>query len=57
MNGTSVTEIRGELHIDGRRLSYLDFGGPGRPLPALHGHLYEARAGHRQCRRPGLRSR
>ncbi|GAA4616607.1 alpha/beta hydrolase [Actinoallomurus liliacearum] len=41
MNGTSVTGIRGELHIDGRRLSYLDFGGPGRPLLALHGHLYE----------------
>ncbi|MEU8277579.1 alpha/beta fold hydrolase [Microbispora bryophytorum] len=41
MNGTSVTAIRGELHIDGRRLSYLDFGGPGRPLLALHGHLYE----------------
>jgi pimeloyl-ACP methyl ester carboxylesterase len=43
MNSTSVTEIRGELHIDGRRLSYLDFGGPGRPLLALHGHLYEGR--------------
>ncbi|MEV5755091.1 alpha/beta hydrolase [Actinoallomurus sp. NPDC052308] len=41
MNGTGVTAIRGELHIDGRRLSYLDFGGPGRPLLALHGHLYE----------------
>jgi pimeloyl-ACP methyl ester carboxylesterase len=41
MNGTSVTGIRSELRIDGRRLSYLDFGGPGRPLLALHGHLYE----------------
>ncbi|MEV7097270.1 alpha/beta hydrolase [Amycolatopsis sp. NPDC051045] len=41
MNGTSVTGTRGELDIDGRRLSYLDFGGPGRPLLALHGHLYE----------------
>ncbi|POM26034.1 Tropinesterase [Actinomadura rubteroloni] len=39
MNGT-----RSELHIDGRRLSYLDFGGPGRPLLALHGHLSEADA-------------
>ncbi|WP_171170008.1 alpha/beta fold hydrolase [Streptomyces sp. I05A-00742] len=28
----------------GRRLSYLDFGGPGRPLVALHGHYNEAAA-------------
>ncbi|GAB2790260.1 alpha/beta fold hydrolase [Amycolatopsis magusensis] len=41
MNSTSTTGTRGELDIDGRRLSYLDFGGPGRPLLALHGHLYE----------------
>ncbi|ETK35343.1 alpha/beta fold hydrolase [Microbispora sp. ATCC PTA-5024] len=41
MNGTSLTGTRGQLHIDGRRLSYLDFGGPGRPLLALHGHLDE----------------
>ena len=41
MNGTSATGIRREFHIDGRLLSYLDFGGPGRPLLALHGHLYE----------------
>ncbi|TDD86837.1 alpha/beta hydrolase [Actinomadura darangshiensis] len=41
MNGTSTIAIRGELHIGDRRLSYLDFGGPGRPLLALHGHLYE----------------
>ncbi|MFF2148907.1 alpha/beta fold hydrolase [Kitasatospora sp. NPDC058190] len=27
--------------IDGRRLSYLDFGGAGPPLLALHGHLAE----------------
>ncbi|MGW2252979.1 alpha/beta fold hydrolase [Kitasatospora sp. NPDC001660] len=33
--------IRSELAIDGRRLSYLDFGGTGRPLLALHGHLSE----------------
>ncbi|MEU8925446.1 alpha/beta hydrolase [Kitasatospora sp. NPDC048545] len=33
--------IRKELTVDGRRLSYLDFGGPGRPLLALHGHLSE----------------
>ncbi|WP_407658396.1 alpha/beta fold hydrolase [Kitasatospora acidiphila] len=38
MNGTA---IRAELTIDGRRLSYLDFGGTGRPLVALHGHLSE----------------
>ncbi|MEU4744384.1 alpha/beta hydrolase [Actinosynnema sp. NPDC023658] len=40
MSGTTVT--RAELHIGDRRLSYLDFGGPGRPLLALHGHLGEA---------------
>ncbi|GAA0273644.1 alpha/beta hydrolase [Streptomyces polychromogenes] len=28
----------------GRRLSYLDFGGPGKPLLALHGHYNEASA-------------
>ncbi|MFE6053189.1 alpha/beta fold hydrolase [Kitasatospora sp. NPDC056446] len=33
--------VRGELAVDGRRLSYLDFGGDGRPLVALHGHLSE----------------
>ncbi|MGW3039504.1 alpha/beta fold hydrolase [Kitasatospora sp. NPDC001159] len=33
--------IRSELTVDGRRLSYLDFGGRGRPLLALHGHLSE----------------
>ncbi|MER7671889.1 alpha/beta hydrolase [Kitasatospora sp. NPDC096128] len=36
-----VDVVRGELVIDGRRLSYLDFGGTGRPLLALHGHLSE----------------
>lgn len=30
--------------VGGRRLSYLDFGGPGRPLLALHGHYNEASA-------------
>ncbi|MDH6141239.1 pimeloyl-ACP methyl ester carboxylesterase [Kitasatospora sp. GP30] len=35
------TADRAELTIDGRRLSYLDFGGTGRPLVALHGHLSE----------------
>ncbi|GAA4181069.1 alpha/beta hydrolase [Streptosporangium oxazolinicum] len=33
--------VRAELRIDGRRLSYLDFGHLGRPLLALHGHLSE----------------
>ncbi|MGK4584367.1 alpha/beta fold hydrolase [Kitasatospora sp. HPMI-4] len=33
--------VRAGLDLAGRRLSYLDFGGPGRPLLALHGHLSE----------------
>ncbi|QES48969.1 alpha/beta hydrolase [Streptomyces venezuelae] len=33
--------LRHTLTIDGRALSYLDFGGPGRPLLALHGGLSE----------------
>ncbi|GAA0954224.1 alpha/beta hydrolase [Actinocorallia libanotica] len=37
----NATPVRREIAIDGRRLSYLDFGGAGRPLLALHGHLYE----------------
>ncbi|WP_027941172.1 alpha/beta fold hydrolase [Amycolatopsis taiwanensis] len=43
MNDTTMspTATRAELTIDGRRLSYLDFGGTGRPLVALHGHLSE----------------
>jgi pimeloyl-ACP methyl ester carboxylesterase len=38
---TATTATRSELTINGRRLSYLDFGGTGRPLLALHGHLSE----------------
>ncbi|MGW0395215.1 alpha/beta fold hydrolase [Streptomyces sp. NPDC003042] len=34
--------MRHDLKIDDRTLSYLDFGGPGRPLLALHGGLSEA---------------
>ncbi|MBT2480177.1 alpha/beta fold hydrolase [Streptomyces sp. ISL-94] len=34
--------MRHALKIDDRTLSYLDFGGPGRPLLALHGGLSEA---------------
>jgi pimeloyl-ACP methyl ester carboxylesterase len=37
-----MTATRAEFAIDGRRLSYLDFGGTGRPLLALHGHMSEA---------------
>ena len=33
--------VRGELDIGGRHLSYVDFGGQGRILLALHGHLSE----------------
>ncbi|GAA2546803.1 hypothetical protein GCM10010398_37290 [Streptomyces fimbriatus] len=31
------------MTVDGRSLSCLDFGGPGRPLLALHGHFNEGR--------------
>ncbi|MFC9324024.1 alpha/beta fold hydrolase [Kitasatospora sp. NPDC057015] len=43
MNDLTATDTatRAELSIEGRRLSYLDFGGAGRPLVALHGHLSE----------------
>ncbi|MEV4871364.1 alpha/beta fold hydrolase [Streptomyces syringium] len=34
--------LRPGLSAGGRTLSYLDFGGPGRPLLALHGHDNEA---------------
>ncbi|MET9698547.1 alpha/beta hydrolase [Streptomyces sp. NPDC006529] len=37
----SVQPARNALTLDGRVLSYLDFGGTGRPLLALHGHLSE----------------
>ncbi|MFJ9080006.1 alpha/beta fold hydrolase [Streptomyces sp. NPDC102278] len=36
--------MRHELKIDDRTLSHLDFGGPGRPLLALHGGLSEGAA-------------
>ncbi|MFH8931815.1 alpha/beta fold hydrolase [Streptomyces pristinaespiralis] len=35
--------IRAAFDAGGHRLSYLDFGGPGRPLLALHGHFCESR--------------
>ncbi|MGW2463115.1 alpha/beta fold hydrolase [Streptomyces sp. NPDC001761] len=34
---------RAALTVDGHRQSFLDFGGPGRPLFALHGHFGEGR--------------
>ncbi|MEU4104419.1 alpha/beta fold hydrolase [Streptomyces tanashiensis] len=37
----------------GRRLSFLDFGGPGRPLLALHGHFGEGRTFTRLARELG----
>jgi pimeloyl-ACP methyl ester carboxylesterase len=39
MTATNLTPVRAELDLGGRRLSYLDFGGTGQPLLALHGHL------------------
>src|SRR6266545_6795299 len=41
VNAATLHPVRAELDLDGRRLSYLDFGGNGRPLLALHGHLDE----------------
>ncbi|WP_129289680.1 alpha/beta hydrolase [Streptomyces sp. N1] len=42
-DGVCAEPVRAALAVDGRRLSYLDFGGLGRPLIALHGHFGEAR--------------
>ena len=39
MTAENLTPVRAELDLNGRRLSYLDFGGTGQPLLALHGHL------------------
>ncbi|MER5390310.1 alpha/beta hydrolase [Saccharopolyspora sp. NPDC002686] len=41
---TPATAVRADLLVDGRKLSYLDFGGTGRLLVALHGHLSEGAA-------------
>ncbi|MFG2560175.1 alpha/beta fold hydrolase [Streptomyces sp. NPDC048496] len=43
VSSTPAQPARVTLDIDGRRLSFLDFGGPGRPLLALHGHFSEGR--------------
>ncbi|MFJ5064089.1 alpha/beta fold hydrolase [Streptomyces nigra] len=40
---TPPDPARAALTLDGRRLSCLDFGGPGHPLLALHGHFSEGR--------------
>ncbi|BFV56620.1 alpha/beta hydrolase [Kitasatospora sp. CMC57] len=40
----TTVPTRTELDLGGRRLSYVDFGGPGRPLLALHGHVSEGRS-------------
>ncbi|MFD3410624.1 alpha/beta fold hydrolase [Streptomyces cyaneofuscatus] len=50
MTFTVPEATRVDLDLDGRRLSFLDFGGPGRPLPALHGHFSEARTFARLAR-------
>ncbi|MFI8264569.1 MULTISPECIES: hypothetical protein [unclassified Streptomyces] len=34
----NVQSTRAAPTVEGRTLSYLDFGGTGRPLIALHGH-------------------
>ncbi|WP_240124337.1 alpha/beta fold hydrolase [Streptomyces sp. MUM 136J] len=39
MDDTVTAPTRSALMLGGRCLSYLDFGGPGRPLLALHGLL------------------
>jgi pimeloyl-ACP methyl ester carboxylesterase len=39
MTAAKLVPVRAELDLGGRRLSYLDFGGTGQPLLALHGHL------------------
>lgn len=41
MTAALEAPVRAELDLEGRRLSYLDFGGTGQPLLALHGHLDE----------------
>ncbi|MGW6473527.1 alpha/beta fold hydrolase [Streptomyces nigra] len=40
---TPPDPARAALTLDGRRLSYLNSGGPGHPLLALHGHFSEGR--------------
>lgn len=44
MPSPNIRVMRGYFMVGERKLSYLDFGGPGRPLLALHGHYNEASA-------------
>ncbi|MFF0334070.1 alpha/beta fold hydrolase [Streptomyces fimicarius] len=44
---------RRAVYVSGRLLSLLDFGGPGRPLPALHGHFADGRTFTRLAGEPG----
>ncbi|MFK0220947.1 alpha/beta fold hydrolase [Streptomyces vinaceus] len=54
MTSTIPTEPeRAAALVAGRRLSFLDFGGPGRPLLALHGHFAEGRTFTRLARELG----
>ncbi|MGD6747122.1 alpha/beta fold hydrolase [Streptomyces sp. BH106] len=51
MTSTNPAEPRrAATMVAGRRLSFLDFGGPGRPLLALHGHFGEGRTFTRLAR-------
>lgn len=54
---TALTATRAAFDIDGRTLSYLDFGGTGRPVIALHGHMSEGASFADTAARlsPGLR--
>jgi len=45
------------INLAGRRLSLLGFGGPGRPLLALHGHFAEGRTFTRLARELGYSCR
>ncbi len=49
----STEPKRAAVVVAGRRLSYLDFGGAGRPLLALHGHFGEGRTFTRLARELG----
>ncbi|MGW5481788.1 alpha/beta fold hydrolase [Streptomyces sp. NPDC004008] len=54
MTPTIPTEPkRAAMMVTGCRLSFLDFGGPGRPLLALHGHFGEGRTFTRLARELG----
>ncbi|MFJ4342401.1 alpha/beta fold hydrolase [Streptomyces sp. NPDC088915] len=52
-SNSSPEPKRAAVTVAGRHLSYLDFGGPGRPLLALHGHFGEGRTFTRLARELG----